>query len=120
VTEPSPPWQSYVSHIRETAERSSDELVRAELFQIASLYEKLQRIVGKTSVPPDDDAARAAAVDLARVRAPEFRFKDTARGGDAAASAAGEAGAADTPPRKSSVEAGSLLAYLVLMNQQRG
>jgi hypothetical protein len=82
VTEQSPSWQAYVSDIRETAERSSDELVRAELFQLAKVYERLRCIVGKTP--------------------PEF---DPPMDGDAA--------------QPGVEEAGSLLAYLVLMNKRR-
>jgi hypothetical protein len=94
VPEQSPTWQSYVSHIRETAERSSDELVRAELLQLAKLYERLRRIVGRTALEPSDDAPREPEPPP-------------------------EADAAAILPKRSSVEAGSLLAYLVLMNQRR-
>jgi hypothetical protein len=90
VTEQSPTWQSYVSDIREIAERSSDELVRAELFQLARVYEKLRRIVGKSTLPANSDAL------------PEF---EPPMNGESA--------------KPSVEEAGSLLAYLVLMNQRR-
>jgi hypothetical protein len=90
VTEQSPTWQSYVSDIREIAERSSDELVRAELFQLARVSEKLRRIVGKSALPANSDAL------------PEF-----------------EPPMNSESAKPSVEEAGSLLAYLVLMNQRR-